>query len=98
MPKAASAPKAISPKVQSADGGRVLSIQYSVCLYVCVCMFILSSAKTEPNELKFGTVAMGVGILQPLQALASMQIVGVESENVRGGHENSCKFTSEVKY
>ncbi len=61
-------------------------------------MFILSPAKTEQNEeLKFGRITMSdVGILQPLEALAAMQIVGAGSENVRG-HENSPKFTSKVK-
>ncbi len=59
----------------------------------------LCTAKSEPNELKFGALTMlGVGILQPLQALAAIQIMGVGSENVRGGHENAPKFTSEVNY
>ncbi len=59
----------------------------------------LYSTNTEPNELKFGILAMpGVGILQPLEALAAMQILRVARENVRGGHENSPKFTYEVNY
>ncbi len=64
-----------------------------------VCTSPLCCAKSEPNELKFGVLTMlGVGILQPLEALAAIQTVGVGSENVRGGHENSPKFTSEVNY
>ncbi len=59
-------------------------------------MFILSSTKNEPNELKFDTLdVLGVGILQLFEA---MQIMGVESENVRGDHENLPKFTSKVNY
>ncbi len=59
----------------------------------------LCTAKTEPNELTFGTLTMyGAGLLQPLQAPAAMQIVGVESENVRCGHERLPKFTSELNY
>ncbi len=83
------------------SGGGVLSIQYTYWS-VCVCVWVcpeLCSAKTEPNELKFGTLTMsGIRMLQPLQALAAMQVVGVGSENGRGGHENWCKFTSEVNY
>ncbi len=64
-----------------------------------VCMSPLCTAKAEPNELKFGTLTMlGVGTLQPLEALAAIQIVGVGSENVRCGHENSPEFTFNVKY
>ncbi len=51
---------------------------------MCVCLSPLCSAKTELNELKFGTLTVsGVGFLQPLEALAAMRIVGVASENGR---------------
>ncbi len=70
-----------------------------VCVCVCVGMSPVCPANTERNELKFGTLTVsGVGLLQPLEALAAMQIVGVASENVRWGHENSPKFTSKVKH
>ncbi len=61
-------------------------------------MLPLDSTKTDSNELKFGRLTTtGVWFLQPLQALATMQIVGVASENVRWHHKNSSKFTSKVK-
>ncbi len=69
--------------------GGVLSIQYtflSVCMWrVYVCMLPVCSATTGPNELKFDTLTAvsSVGLLQPLEALAAMRIVGVASENVR---------------
>ncbi len=81
-PHARSAKGAASAR--SADWGRVLSVQYTFCVCMCVCMLPLCSAKTEPDELKFGTLTMSsVGLLQPLEELAAMQTVGVASKNVR---------------
>ncbi len=83
---------------QTADWGRVLSVQYTFSVRMCVCMLPLCSAKTKPNELKFGTLTMSsVGLLQPLEAPAAMQTVVVGSENIRWGHKNSSKSMSKVK-
>ncbi len=62
-------------------------------MYVCV-YFVCHHCvqQKQPNELKFGTLTVSiVRFLQPLEALAAMRIVGVASENVKCGHENSPK-------
>ncbi len=70
----------------------------SACLCLSGLCSPLYSARSEPNKLKFGTLTVLMAyLLQPLETLAAMQIVGVESENVSWSHENSHKLASKVK-
>ncbi len=75
-----------------------LSIRYT---YLSVCMqyvhTVLHENWTEWTE-NWYTNYVECWDPTPIASLAAMQIVGLGSENVRWGHENSFKSTSTVKY